>query len=169
MIGSPAQCIAYLFDQKDGDYEVKRYYPKRSNQANAYYWKLVELITEERRKDDPQATETETHRELLADYGTRKRNEQGELIFHTFIYGKEPTEGYYTRPLANVTLTGQNSGVEDGFIVAEIKGSHEYDSKEMKALLDGTIQEAQSLGIETKTPAEIEEMTRLLDEKHHTE
>lgn len=169
MRGSPAQCIAYLFNQKDGDYEVKRYYPKRSNQANAYYWKLVELITEERRKDDPLATETETHRELLADYGTRKKNDRDESIFHTFIYGKEPTEGYYTRPLANVTLTGQNSGVEQGFICAEIKGSHEYNAKEMKKLLDGTIQEAKALDIETKTPAEIEEMTRLLDEKHITE
>ena len=169
MIGTKEQCVAFLMNQGDGDFEVKKYFPKRSNQANSYYWKLVELISEERRRDDPQATEEDTHRELLSDYGTKRRNERGELVLHTFIYGREPSEGYYSRPLANVTFKGQNSGFEQGFICAEIKGSHEYNSKEMKALIEGAVMEAQSLGIETKTPAEIEEMTRLLDEKHHSE
>lgn len=163
MIGNKLQCVAYLMNQGEGEYEVKKYFPKRSNQANSYYWKLVQLITEERQKDDPLATEQDTHRELLADYGTKLRNDRGELVLHTFIYGREPNEGYYSRPLANVTLTGQNSGLEQGFIVAEIKGSHEYNSKEMNALIMGAVMEAQSLGIETKTPEEIEEMTRLID------
>lgn len=169
MIGTKEQCVAFLMNQGEGDFEVKKYFPKRSNQANSYYWKLVELITEERQKDDPQATENETHRELMSDYGAKKRTDKGDLVLHTFIYGREPHEGYYSRPLANITLTGQNSGIEQGFICAEIKGSHEYDSKEMNALIMGAVMEAQTLGIETKTPAEIEEMTRLLDEKHHSE
>ena len=36
------------------------------------------------------------------------------------------------------------------------KETHTLDSAEMARLIDGTVQEAQSLGIETLTPAELE-------------
>ena len=37
-------------------------------------------------------------------------------------------------------------------------GSHTYDTREMSILIDGTVQEAKDLGIETMTPDQIEEM-----------
>ena len=42
-----------------------------------------------------------------------------------------------------------------------VKCSHLYDSKEMSDLIDGTVEEAKSLGIETATPEEIERMKLL--------
>lgn len=39
-----------------------------------------------------------------------------------------------------------------------MRGSHDYDTKEMTILLDGMIQEAQSVGIETLTPDQLAEM-----------
>lgn len=41
------------------------------------------------------------------------------------------------------------------------RGSHTYDTKEMSILIDGTVQEAKELGIETATPDEIERMKTL--------
>ena len=41
---------------------------------------------------------------------------------------------------------------------AIVRPSHEYDTKEMAALIDGTIEDAKELGIETITPAELERM-----------
>ena len=38
------------------------------------------------------------------------------------------------------------------------KGSSEYDTREMSILLDGVIREAESVGIETMTPTEIERL-----------
>ena len=38
------------------------------------------------------------------------------------------------------------------------KPTHELDSKEMAHLIDGAIYEAQQLGLETKTPAELAEL-----------
>ena len=43
------------------------------------------------------------------------------------------------------------------------KGTSEYNTKEMSIFLDGVIQEAQQLDIETKTPNEIERLKRLWD------
>lgn len=36
------------------------------------------------------------------------------------------------------------------------RGSHTYDTKEMSILIDGTVQEAKDLGIETMTPDELD-------------
>lgn len=43
------------------------------------------------------------------------------------------------------------------------KGSSEYDSKEMSILIDGIIQEARNIGIETITPAEKELMIQQME------
>ena len=159
MIGTVMQCIAFLSNQKDGDFEVKRYFPKRSKAANAYYWALVEQITEVRQKDDPNVTKEETHRSLLNDYGSWEKNEDGSAKWVIFPKNKPlPMDGYYWDTKTEVTVTGQNSGEEIGKLYMVVKGSHNYDSKEMKALIDGTVQEAKNLGIETRTPAEIEQM-----------
>lgn len=38
------------------------------------------------------------------------------------------------------------------------RGSHTYDTKEMSVLIDGTVADAKELGIDTITPAELQEM-----------
>ena len=38
------------------------------------------------------------------------------------------------------------------------RGSHTYDTKEMSALIDGTVADAKELGIETATPNELMRM-----------
>ena len=41
------------------------------------------------------------------------------------------------------------------------KGTSEYDTKEMSIFIDGVVQEAENLGIQTKTPEEIERLKRM--------
>lgn len=159
MIGSVMQCIAFLSNQKDGDFEIKRYFPKRSKAANAYYWSLVEQIAEARQREDPNVTKEEIHRSLLNDYGTWEKNKDGSAKWVIFPKNKPlPLDGYYWDTKTEVTVKGQKSGEEIGRLYMVIKGSHNYDSKEMHTLIDGTVQEAKNLGIETRTPAEIDRM-----------
>ena len=44
---------------------------------------------------------------------------------------------------------------------AFMRGSHTYSTEEMARLIDGTVQEAKDLGIETLTPDELERMKQL--------
>ena len=44
---------------------------------------------------------------------------------------------------------------------AMIKGSSEYDTKEMSVFIDGVVSEAKELGIQTETPEEIERLKAL--------
>lgn len=43
------------------------------------------------------------------------------------------------------------------------KGTSEYDTKEMSIFIDGVVQEAKQLDIETMTPNEIEHLKRMWD------
>ena len=50
----------------------------------------------------------------------------------------------------------KSNGNFDSYLM--IKGSSDYDSKEMAHFIDCVVQEAKELGIETLTPTELERM-----------
>lgn len=161
MIGSVMQCIAFLTNQISGEFEVRKYKPKRSKRANAYYWKLVEMITEERRKDGVALSTNQVHRELMESYGAWEYDENGELVTSTNIVGHLSRCGYFTKPIAMVEMVGIKNGkktVEQGEVRICVRGSHTYESHDMNNLIQGAVMEAQNLGIQTMTPQEIEQM-----------
>lgn len=159
--GRPLELIAWLTTQPDRVFKVEEYHEKRSLNANGYFFALVEKIAKERAKDDPKVTKEEVHRQMILDYGTWDKNEDGSVKWVIFPKNKPlPSNGYYWDTKTEVTVHGQNSGVEVGEVYIVVRGSHTYNAKEMSELIKGTIQEAQNLGIETRTPAEIEEMLR---------
>jgi hypothetical protein len=47
-----------------------------------------------------------------------------------------------------------------------MRGSHTFNTKEMSRLIDGTIEEAKELGIETATPEQIRRMMAAWDSNH---
>lgn len=159
MRGRPSDLVAWLFDQpKDKIFEVSEYREKRSLSANSYYWVLVGQIAE--KMNLPRET---VHRQLMTDYGTWEKNEDGSPKWVILAENKPlPKDGYYFDTKAKVSIKGQNSGEEIGRAYIVIKGSHEYDSKEMYDLIQGAVQEAKQLDIETRTPAEIQEMIELM-------
>ena len=168
MTGNKEQLIVYLLEQpKDKLFDLEQHREKRSTNANAYYWELIEKITAERRKDDPKATKEETHKEIIQTHGAWEKNEDGSVKWVIFPENKPlPNDGYYFDTKSIVTVKGQNSGEEIGRVYIVVKGSHEYNSKEMYDLIQGAIMEAKQLDIETRTPAEIDEMIRLMEQNN---
>lgn len=159
MRGRPSDLVAWLFEQpKDKIFEVSEYREKRSLSANSYYWVLVGQIAE--KMNLPRET---VHRQLMTDYGTWLYDDNGSPIWVIFPENKPlPKDGYYFDTKAQVAVKGAKSGEEKGRAYIVIKGSHEYDSKEMYDLIQGAVQEAKQLDIETRTPAEIQEMIELM-------
>ena len=52
MVGTQKQLITFLLEQeKDKQFEIKEYKPKRSLTANAYCWVLCDKIAKEMNKD----------------------------------------------------------------------------------------------------------------------
>lgn len=146
MIGTPLELIAWLTSQPEKKYEITEYHEKRSLSANAYAWVLINKIADVLRK-----SKEEIYFQMLKDYG------QSEFVS---VRSEIDVRGYFK--YFEEYGKGHVQGRE--FTHYKIyKGSSEYNSKEMAILIDGIIQEAQNLGIETITPAEKERLLKEIE------
>ena len=163
MTGTAMQIIQWLTKQKDGQvWEIKRHYEKRSLTQNSLYWKLIGLMADEMRLPKP-----EVHNKMLRAYG-QVQGIDGRLITVTIPDTEKAekqtllAESYHVKPTSQVKLGTKNQLFRTYVL---LKGSHELTTEEFSVLLDGTIREAQSIGIETITPLELEAMRAY--EVHH--
>ena len=145
MIGKPRECVEYLFNQdRDKLFEIKEHKEKRSLNANSYAWSLIGKIA-----DILRTTKEELYIKMLEDYG--------QSILVPLPVGSNPS-GYfrYYEYLQTSQINGKDA---DWYKV--IKGSSDYDSKEMSILIDGIISEAKELGIETLPADEIKRLKEM--------
>ena len=135
--------------------EVKEYREGRSLNANAYFHVLVDKIAKALK-----ISEVESKNQMLARYG------QLDSYVKTIILDDEiewqKLTSIHLRPTTH-TKVMENGRLYRVYLV--IRGSHTYDTAEMGQLIDGTVEEAKVLGIETMTPAELERMIKAWDQK----
>lgn len=154
MTGTAVQIIRWLTDQRpEAVWEIKKHRKKRSLDANGYYWKLVTEIAEATK-----TSKNEVHNVLLRRYG-QAQGIDGRLVT-VYIPDTEKAakqailaEDYHIKPTSYVQV-GSKGQVFRQYIM--LRGSRTYDSREMAILIDGAISEAEQLGIQTLTPAELE-------------
>ena len=142
MIGNAKEIIDYLWSEdKEKIFEIKEYKHKRSLSQNAYAWKLINELA-----NKIGLSKEDMYLQMLKAYG------QSEKI--SMVSNINP-KGYFK--YYEVIGTGKVNNKE--FTHYKIyKGSSEYDTLEMKYLLDGIIHECENVGIPTLTEAEIERM-----------
>lgn len=152
MIGKPAELIVKLTAMlANGDtetYELKKHRVKRTLTQNAYYWTLVGKVAEAMG-----ITNNEVHNQMIADYGYVDTDMKDIIMRDSIDWKKLDT--LHVRPTAQIRVLG-NGVLYRVFYV--MRGSSTYNTKEMSRLVDGIIQEAQNLGIETLTPHELEQI-----------
>ena len=126
------------------DVKAVKHRKKRSLDANAYAWVLMSKIA-----DALGTSKEEVYEEMLRRYGV--------------LY--EDEDGYITVTVSNKVDMSKVDGhwqlIRQGEkfkAYAMIKGSSQYDTKEMSHFIDGIISESKELGIETLTPLELERM-----------
>lgn len=144
--------------------ELKQYRKKRSLDANAYYWKLITNLSEKlgQSKDC-------MHNYMLQKYG------QIEIIDGKAVYIVIPetdeaqkkvneAQSYHLKPTTQLK-PGMDGLMYRTYMI--LRGSSDYDTKEMSFLIDGLISECKDAGIETMTPEELERMMQAYDKKHN--
>lgn len=143
--------------------ELKQYREKRSLDANAYYWVLVGKLA-----DIAGQSNAWVHNHMLRKYG------QIMVIDDQGVYTVLPdtdeaqkaideAETYHLKPTSQVK-PGKGGKMYRTYMM--LRGSSDYDTKEMSQLIDGLVSECKEAGIETLPPAEIERMMEAY-EKHH--
>ena len=139
MVGTPDKIIKWLYNQEyDKIFEIKEQKKKRSLSQNSYAWSLINEIANSVRK-----SKEEVYFQMLKDYG------QSQVVSMLSEINPNGYFKYFTE------LNHYTQGTLNFTTYKLYKGSSEFDSKEMTVFIDGIIQEAKQLGIETMTPDEI--------------
>lgn len=148
--------VEQLKNENKLNVELKKWYKKRSLDANAYCWVLCELIAKELSKNGI-TTKEEIYRDAILQVGT----------FEPFIVQEKTFE--------NFKRIWEKQGL--GFLVQKVSrkdkcvkvncyyGSSTYDTKEMSLLIEILVQLAKSLNIETKSKAELDSLLKEWDKK----
>ena len=129
--------------ESDVSVEVKKWRQKRSLDANAYFHCLVGKISEAMNLG---FEEVKTN--LVTEYGAFERDDEGLKVGFKLPASVDVAKIY--RYVKHFGTRVENGKVFNCYIV--FKHTHLMDSKEMSRLIDGTVQEAKQLGIETLPP-----------------
>ncbi len=126
--------------------EIKKWTNPRSLEANRYMWEIIGKIANALTKDAD-----DIYLEMLATYGQYDTLCMWEPSVNAFM-------AYYklAKEVGKTTVDGKP------FVwLRAYRGSSTYDTNEMAKLIDGVVQEAQDLGIETRTPEQLAELKSL--------
>lgn len=118
--------------------EIKKQTKHRSLNANNYAWKIITEISNVNRMD-----KEDVYFKMLKSYG------QSDMISVLSNIDISKFLKYYEKAGESI-LNGKEFTHYRVYI-----GSSEMDTKQMSILIDGIVQEAKQLGIETMTPDEL--------------
>lgn len=128
------------------DVEIKKHREKRSKSANAYFHVLVNRIAAEEG-----GSEEEVKKRLVCNYGPLAKDEDGLTVGFKLPASVNVDTIY---PYVKCFDVREENGKLFRCYVA-YKRTRYMDSKEMARLIDGAIEVAQELGIETDTPEQL--------------
>lgn len=133
------------YREKDVDVEIKKHRDKRSLDANAYCWKLIDQIAAEMHID-----KEEVYREAVRAIGGNST-----IVCVQDVAVEALRAGWKDKGIGWQTET-MPSKIKGCTNVILYYGSSTYDTRQMSLLIDHVVQDAKALGIETLTPAELE-------------
>lgn len=135
--------------------QIRQKRKHRSLDANAYYRKLCSLMA-----DKLNISTNRTHNLMMRRYGAPSIID-GSLLY-TFLPDTEEAEEtaweLETLHLKPTTSVKDGNDGERYRAYYVIKGSHEYNTKEMSVLINGIVSECREMGIETRPPEEVESL-----------
>lgn len=140
-----------LDPQKTFDIKIEEHRNRRSLDANAYCWVLIDQLATELSKNGPTISPKSIYRDLVKDVGGNSRIVP---IREDAIEAWEKlwTAGHDGRSCEDMGECVKLPGYHN---IRCYLGSSDFDTKQMSRLIDLVVQECQALGIETMTPKEL--------------
>ena len=123
------------------DIKINEHRNKRSLNANAYSWVLMEKLAKALHSD-----KDKIYIQMLQRYGVFTH-----MIVKPNVADRIVEEWRYAEKLGNVKANGT-----EGVQLLCYFGSSNYDSKEMSRFIDGIVSECKELEIETMTPEQLD-------------
>lgn len=133
-------------DGKEITVEVKEKRKKRSLNANAYFWQLVNKVA-----IATNSTDQDVYRDLVHNFGVSTtlmvRPEAQESFIQTWTEGKD-SSGWFCENLGHG-------------VIKAYSGTSTYNTQQMSRIIDGLVEECKELNIETLSEDELTHMKAL--------
>lgn len=154
MTGTAAQIVSFLMNaDREQLWDLREHSKKRSLTQNGYYWTLVTKVASKIRRSTAYV-----HNQMLREH-PHPFLLDGKTVLIPLPDTDEAenaameSQTFHVKPCSQV-IVGKDGQRLRTYMM--IRGSSDFDTKEMSVLLDDLIQEAQAQGIETITPQELE-------------
>lgn len=147
-----AQELAFVLRGLDPDktYSLKEFRDTRSKNQNSYFHKLIDLMATAHTLTIGAITATAMKNMMIGRYGQRMRDPDGEALI---IKTNTVPEVMMELEEPHTALAKDNG---DGtYVYWWYRKTSEYDSREMAALITGTVHDAKALGVETLPPEKL--------------
>lgn len=142
------KAFGYIAKGKDIEVTIKPKRKKRSLDANAYLWVLLDKIAKVLN-----STKENVYREIVRDVGVFDYVlVPDKAVNHFILAWKNNGLGWITEI--------EPSKIKGGIKIRCYYGSSTYDTEQMSRLIDETVYRAKELGIETMPPEELEALER---------
>lgn len=142
-----------LKDKERLDITVKPFRNKRSLDANAYCWLLIDRLAEK----------MNMAKEEIYQRAIKRIGGVSEMVCVVNDAAEQVCKAWCAHGLGWLAEK-VDSKLEGCTNVVLYYGSSIYDTKQMSALIDNIVQDCQAMGIETKTPEQIAEILSLWKE-----
>ena len=130
------------------DVKIDKHRNKRSLNANAYSWALQNEIA-----NALKLSKEEVHFQMLKDYGQRD--------YVSLLANVNPKD--YTDYYEEQGIFKKNGNTFKSYLF--YKPTHKYNSREMAIFIEGVVQEARNLDIETLEDKEINELIKDMEKR----
>ncbi len=148
--GCEDEMMSLIESDKGVKVDLSKWREKRSLNANAYCWVLLDAIAKKQR-----TTKEEVYKLIIRDVGSFNVLSMKEDAIETFV------KRWQLKGLGWVCEILGDSDKEGYKDVCVYYGSSTYDNEEMSRLIDEVVETAKSLGIQTETPDKIAELKSL--------
>lgn len=143
----------------DCDIEISKHHDKRTNEANAYMWELCTKIADKLTDDGKLTTKEDIYRETVRNAGVFKD-------IPMLVQGADTLRAAWERHGTGwVTEQVDYLKGADGYMVRCYYGTSVYNRKQMSCVIDNLVQDCDALGIDHRTPAEINNMLSLWEQE----
>lgn len=141
-------------------FNISKHKKKRSNDANGYYWLLLNKLSKKLKISLPYC-----HNIMLRRYGTLEEFDGKPVLIiiqdtEEASRKADETETYHIKPTSQVK-EGSDGLMYRTYLL--LKGSHEYNTAEFSNLISGLIDECRQVGIATATPNEVANLLSLMN------
>ena len=145
---SPADGLKFVYNFKRGDFDISPHKKKRTKDANAFAWALIHQIAARLRMQP-----IEVYRNAILNTGGVTES----ILCIADEAVKQFTDSWVAGHLGRQVQTFPSN--RRGYTnVIVIYGSSDYDTEQMSRFIDGLVQDAQALGIETEDPGKIQSL-----------